>query len=290
MSVRAHLLLPNLLLTAMALLAIQLSGCASWTDRETDQAKSKLPTLKPNARSLVLEVEFVPIDVDTTDPDDVQSLWQWVDETAVDSGTRHVWLANGLRAGRVVRRERLRSRLETMKSQQNAVDQFLSEAEIASEVAQGGKRIPMRLGRRYELPLREPISGSHVTLVRVKGETIGQTLTDPQYLLAVTTNDGQSPKQVEVTLRPEIQHGAMKQQWVTSDSALRIDRRREAWSLEELTLRLTATEGDLFMIASTIPRMGLGKQMLSGNRADSMEQQVILLIRVEKIPTAVSAL
>jgi hypothetical protein len=278
------------LLIATALLAIPLSGCASWTDRATDKAEAKLPTLKPNARSLVLEVEFVPVDVDTTDADDIQSLWQWVDETAVDSATRHDWLANGLRVGRVVRRERLHSRLAAMKSPQNAIDQFLSEADIASDVAHGGKQIPMRLGRRYELPLREPVAGSHVTLVRLKGETIGQTLTDPQYLLAITTNDGQSPKQVELTLRPEIQHGAMKQQWVTSDSALRIDRRREAWSLEELTLKLMATEGDLFMIAGTIPRAGLGKQMLSGNRADSMEQQVIMLIRVEKIPSAVSKL
>ena len=273
------------------LLASLAVGCASWSDRDSQENRqTKLPELKQNPKSLVLKVDFVPIDIDTVDADDLDSLWQWVDETIVDSATRQQWFANGLRTGRVIRHDRFRSRLETMTTAQNAVDQFLAEAEVASEVSHSGSRIPMRLGRRYELPLRQPMTGSHAILVQVAGKIIGQTLQDPQFMFAITPRPGDSPMQIELTLRPEIQHGVMRQQWVSSDTALRIDRRRDSWSLDELDLNLKASQDDLFVIAGTQPQLGLGEQMLRGRRADSMQQQVVMLIQVVQIPRPTSQL
>ena len=70
----------------------------------------------------------------------------------------------------------------------------------------------------------------------------------------------------------------------------RIDRRRESWSLDELDLKLDASENDLFVIAGTNPQVGLGQQMFSGLRADGMQQQVVMLIHVTQIPTPTSQL
>ena len=267
------------------MLATLLGGCAPWSNRTTDQKGSALPALKESNRSIVLHVEFVPIEVDTVNPDVGQSLWQWVDETSIDKTTRRNWLENGLRSGRVINQERFRAKLDSITTEKNAVDQFLTEASVASELSQGGKRIPMRLGRRYELPLRQPVNGEQTTLVRIGDQTIGKTLLDPQFLLAIVPTAGESTKQLKLRLRPEIQHGIMRQQWIESDKALRINRRRDAWSLKELDLELTASESDMFVISNTLPRVGLGRQMLGGTRADFMEQQVIVLVRVQQIPT-----
>lgn len=277
----------------MLLASLLVAGCASWTNRSNDETeKAKLPALKQNSRAVVLKFDFVPIDRDTTDPDQIQSLWQWVDEVIIDASTRHDWRINGLRAGRVINVEQFRRKLDSIKADPNAVEQFLAQADVASEVSQGGKRIPMRLGRRYELPIRRPIAGSHVTLVRLGEQTVGETLQDPQFLFAVTPRPAATAMQVELNLRPEIQHGAMRQDWIPSDTtaALRIDRRRESWSLKELDLLLSVSEGDLFVIAGTAEPTGLGQQMLCGNRADNMQQQVVMLIEVAQIPKPTSSL
>ncbi len=264
-------------------------GCANWKE-ERRRPETRLPGIQENARAVILQVEFLPIAVDASDIDSDASLWQWVDETAIDSASRQRLLVNGIRIGRVANEERFRSRLGSLATSQDVLDKFLSEASVASDVSHRGKRIPMRLGRRYELPVKQPSDGSHVTLLRLSDETIGRTLQDPQYLFAVTATAGQVSGQVHLLLRPEIQHGEMRQKWVSSDSALRIDTRRETWSIDELDVEFVGSEGDTFVIAGANPLSGLAKQMFSGTKVDQSQQQVVVLIQVDHVPTAVDQL
>jgi hypothetical protein len=148
----------------------------------------------------------------------------------------------------------------------------------------------MRIGRRYELPVRQPIEGSHVSMAHLGGELFGKTLADPQFLFAVTASNGQSSGEVHLRLRPEIQHGSMRQRWVSSDAALRIDTRRETWSIKELDLNFTGGEGDAILIGATVPRVGLGKQMLSGHGSENSRQQVVMIVTLRRIPTAAELL
>ena len=270
-------------------LAMSAGGCANWKE-DRQAAATQLPKIRENARSIVLSVEFLPLTVDPGDRDRDASLWQWVDETAIDVASRRRWMANGLRIGRIANEERFRSKLETVSANQDVVDKFLAEASVASDLSHSGKRIPMRLGRRYELPLRQPVDGDQVMLVRLGEETIGRTLSDPQCLFAVTANPGKKAVQVHVRLRPEIQFGEMRQQWITSDLAWRIDRRRETWSIDELDVELTGGEGDTFVVAGVNPLRGLAQQMLRGSGADASQQQVVVLIKVEEIPDATDLL
>ena len=92
-------------------------------------------------------------------------------------------------------------------------------------------------------------------------------------------------QQVSLRLRPEIQHGSMRQRWVSSDTALRIDTRRETWSLKELDVNLAGVENDTFVIGSVAPAVGIGKQMLGGKSNDQTQQQVIMLIKLAQVPT-----
>ena len=259
-----------------------MSGCATW-NADTETVSTTLPTAGENARSVILDIQFVPIAIDGDQRDLDASLWQWVDETIVDSGARQRFMDNGLRVGRLINRERFDLKLNDARIPRDVVDQFLTQASIASDVSHGDRRIPMRLGRRYELPVREPISGSNVTLLRLQEKTVGKTLQDPQYLFAVTPSDLGTGR-VRLRLRPEVQHGEMRPQWISSDSALLVDRRRETWSISELDIELDGAEGDTFIVAGVTPPQGLAQQMFSGRTADHTGHRVVLIIRIDQVP------
>lgn len=239
---------------------------------------------------MILDVEFVNIAVDPEDIDQAESLWQWVDETAIDAGLRRKLLANGIRVGFVASEERFREKLAQSTVEQDVVQKFLNEASIASDVARGRERIPMRLGHRYELALGQPIAGSHVAMVRTNGQTVGRTLNNAQYYLAVTPTQSSGIKQVDLRFRPEVHFGDARQKWVTSDTALRIDTRRDTWAIPELDLNVTASEDATLVIAATRPAKGLGKKMLMGSDSNNGEEQVVIVVQVAKVPSAVDQL
>ncbi|TWU48385.1 hypothetical protein [Rubripirellula reticaptiva] len=238
-------------------------------------------------RSIVLDIEFVNIDVATADADSAASLWQWVDETPIDINLRNEFLNNGIRIGLVSSEERFRERITSLAAQKDVLEEFLTSASVASDLSRGEKRIPMRIGKRYELPVRQPIEGNHVALARVGQQTIGRTLQNAQYLMAIRPVQATGQKQIELSLRTEIQHGETQQKWVGSDSAIRIDQRRETWPIPSLDLNLEVAEGDVLVLAPTWPLTGLAKHMFSGQNADHQPEMVVLLIRVAQVPTAI---
>lgn len=273
-------------------IAVIVVGCASWKERPAGEptVSHESGTVGENRKRVILEIEFANISVDADDIDQSASLWQWVDETAIDTELRRKLLANGIRVGFVASEERFRERLARSTVEQDVVQTFLSQASVAGDVSRGEQQIPMRLGHRYELPLRQPIPGSHVAMVRNDGETIGRTLSNAQYFLAVTPTQATGIKQVDLRFRPEIQHGDARQKWISSDSAVRIDTRRDVWSIPELDLTVTAKEHDLLVIAATSPAVGLARHMLMGTNSANVQEQVVIVIRVAQVPSAVDKL
>ena len=252
--------------------------------------------LNTSASQVVLEVEFLNLDLQNIHQGDFASLWQWVDETALDHDERYRLIDNGMRAGLVADETRFRDRLQSMTTGQDVVDDFLASASVASDVNRGSDRVAMRMGRRYELPLRKPIDGPQVTLVRMGDQNVGRTLDDPQYLFAMQAIELTAQRRLRLRLRPEIQHGQMRQKFVGSgsNSALRIDQRRQTWSLPELDLHWLVEQDDLIVItgdhalgsAILMSSSGLAAKMFSGKNADHREEQMVLLIRVSKIPAS----
>ncbi|QEF97343.1 hypothetical protein Mal15_13830 [Stieleria maiorica] len=268
-------------------------GCASWSSwpghedsPHSDRGGPTLP-LKKITRTIELETRFVQIRFDPADPDQLQSMWQWVDETVLSPETRTVLRHNGLRIGKAAQPERLVGKLDALQSAQSPdiVADFLSSVAVSSHQSEGTKTIPMRLGKRYELPVRLPIQGDQVVIIHDHPQPIGRTLRDPQFLLAVTPRPDRVASQIRLRVRPEIQHGDMQQDWVQGDAALRIDVRRQSWSLDSMEFELAGGEGDLFVVSETTERKGLGREMFGGKNVDQMEQQTVLLIRIANVPT-----
>lgn len=269
-----------------------LVGCGSWSawsGRGADRSDTRAATLplRKITRSIELETRFVQIEFDPADPDQLQSIWQWVDETVIPANIRTVLVHNGLRVGKAIQADRLESKLDSLHAAGSAdvVDEFLSSASVSSHQSEGSKIYPMRLGKRYELPVRDPFAGYQVVMVHDTPQPHGRTLLDPQLLFAITPQRGGSSTEIRLRMRPEVQHGEMQQDWVRSDAAIRIDNRRDSWSLETMEFELTGGEGDLFVISETSPRKGIGNEMFKGKNVDQKEQQTVLLIRIANVPT-----
>lgn len=156
-------------------------GCANWKTSETDYSNSDSPLadIGQSRQTPVVEVTFVGLPAVSDDSDQSDAIWQWVDETKIDAVQRRRLLANGIRSGFVTNEDQFRRRLASETVDADVLDEFLTQAAIKSEVSHGTQRLPLRFGRRHEIPLRQPVEGTDVMLVRVDGETIGQTLLRP---------------------------------------------------------------------------------------------------------------
>lgn len=276
----------HLLMIATALIfGLAAAGCAPWKSTpylETNDLLG-LPVRQDSSR-IVVEVEFINSSTAFINDSGFESLWQYVDETVIDSDRRHAFLENGLRVGKIQNLDRFREAIETSVTETNVVDDFLAEASVASEVSHGTQTVPLRLGKRSEFPLRQPFEGSHVALIRDEQQTIGKTLDNAQYFLGLTATEANHPKQIRLAIEPMIQHGNAKQKWVSSESAIRIDTRRETWDLTMLNLTTEMRAGDTIVFAPTRPQRGIGPKMLSGKGEDQSDRELIVLIHVTEIP------
>ncbi len=158
-------------------------GCAQWkssdsSDRglaifQKSDASKKSETARvtqisqAKSTGLVVEVQFVTVDSDKATPTELDSLWQWIDETQVDVGQRKTLLANGLRTGRVLDADRFRDQLQSLEHDEGVLDEFMQTASVGSNLKRPPSEHAMRMGRRYELPVGKPLFGELTTIVKI---------------------------------------------------------------------------------------------------------------------------
>ena len=272
--------------TFFVVFLLLMPGCVPWnkTSLNTSQTANQFVNQQDSRSRLMLEIEFVNTSTAFVEQVDFDSLWNDVDETLIGSDKRQMLLNNGLRVGKINQMDLFREKIQSSITETNVVDEFLSQAAVASEISHGTQSVPLRLGKRTEFPLRQPFEGSHVALVRAGDETIGRTLANAQYFLALTATESENPRQIRLAIQPEVQFGSAKQKWVSSDSAIRIDTRRETWALDMLNLTLDLQTGDTIALAADHPRRGIAPKMLSGKGEDQSEQELIILIHVKHVP------
>jgi len=298
--------------TAVSIAGLAVSmviGCAAfksdWTD-DTATTKNPVNLIAPkiDAGSVGLDVSFVSVVVDkqpladrdlptdaktpsvnpTVVRSDVDEVWRWIDETAIEPKVRAGLRLNGLRVGRVHTQSEFNRALAAIRRvPQDEAARLLASAAVGSDVFHASRRIPCRIGKRYELPVRQPSAGPVATLVSLGGRTIGKTLDAPQPMFAITMQPSDATS-VRIKLQPEIQYGVMKQTWVSNDSALRIDNRRESWMMQELAFEVQAAAGGMLVVGAVLPPFGLGEQMFTGTTADGSVDHVLMLIRVADLP------
>jgi hypothetical protein len=312
----------------VAVLVAISAGCASWhNDADLNKTVRGLPAPRRHPGDAILEISFVAIrpvkpiaslpdpaatstaainqqadnggDVVIADADDTRSpsdvavepgvdIWKWIDETVIIPESRYALRRNGLRIGKASNIADFLQQLDKIRVLPTESSEVLEVADVQSDLSHSSRRITFRVGKRYELPVRQVASDPQVVLVTVGEKTIGQTLSQAQPLFAMRVASADA-RTVRLSLRPEIQHGAMRQTWVGNDAAMRIENRRDAWVLTELETDVELEKGDVLVAGCREPAFGLGKHLFTGTTAEGDNDQVLMVVRVVELPDTIIA-
>ncbi|WP_413431161.1 hypothetical protein [Crateriforma spongiae] len=301
------------------LAALSLAGCANWRQNETEPVVThkaeSVQTLHHRTDALVMSSRFVTIrppesiaksaerlsaeatldgmadqesesrpSGDSFQPDPWDTIWNWVDETVVDAGDRRRLLDNGLRVGLVKDPQKVDQLLAEMTPPSDLINDFMEQTEVATDVSGLSGAFPVRWAERTELWVRRADSKTRTVLARIDGQTVGRTLDAPQPLFALEANPTSMAGQIRLTFRPEIQHGPMKRSFTPSKAAVRMEQRRDAWSLAENQWDVRLGEGDVLIVAPTRTTQALGKAMLTQQTADQQTFHTVVLLTLDRIP------
>lgn len=292
--VSGRMLLPVVVLFCMTL------GCANWhSDVELPKTVRGLPPPRRHPGDVLLDISFIairpakpPADLvaplsDSTEESEID-IWQWVDETVISPEKRYALRRNGIRMGKAQSVSDFSQQLQKIRVLPTESSEVLEVADVQSDLSHSARRITFRVGKRYELPVRQVSKDSQVVLVTLGEETIGQTLSQalPLFAMRVTSADARIAR---LSLRPEVQYGEMRQSWVGNDAALRIENRRDAWALDELETDVALEKGDVLVTGCREPVFGLGKHLFTGTTAEGDSDQVLMIVRVAELPDTIMA-
>lgn len=284
-------------------------GCATWhSEVAIPETARGLPPPRRHPADVVFDISFVPIrpakplaslpaqssDIET---DVVQSpsdsagpeefdIWDFIDETVVGPESRYGLRRNGIRMGKPQSVDDFAQRLQQIRTVPTESSEILETADVQSDLSHGARRITFRVGKRYELPVRQISQDSQVVMVTTAEQTVGQTLSQAQPLFAMRVVSADA-RTVRLSLWPEIQHGAMRQTWVGNDAALRIENRRDAWVLSDLETEVSMEKGDVLVAGCREPAFGLGQHLFTGTTAEGDADQTLMIIRVVELPAAI---
>ncbi|MCM2373876.1 hypothetical protein [Aporhodopirellula aestuarii] len=262
------------------------SGESGSGDAEIATAHRSVSTLTHQSRDTIsLAVEFRHVPSSALG----EEMWRNVDETVFDARVRQAWMANGLRIGLINSLENApESDAETNGRMRDPINELFAGAEVLGAKSDGREIIPLRPSRRHELPLAPALDNSHTILLRQASGLIGRDLVSPQLLLAVTAETGTRRGQSTLEIRPEIHHGAVRQKFVSSDTAVRIQAGRERWDLTELNVTWKTRPGSTLIIAPVVqptesePTFGLGRQMMRDPDHLVDDQHIVAFLQIEK--------
>lgn len=308
----------------VAILVAATVGCANW-HKDADLAKTVrgFPAPRRHPGDVILDVSFVSIrptrppaalksdsitadfdaievtpeadrnaDYDTLpSPSDltdemVIDIWKSIDETVVIPESRSALRRNGIRMGKAQSVADFSRQLEKIRVLPTESSEVLEVADVQSDLSHSARRITFRVGKRYELPVRQVSKDAQVMLVALGDQTLGQTLSQAQPLFAMRVSSADA-RTVRLQLRPEVQHGAMVQTWVGNEAALRIENRREAWILSELETDVSLEKGDVLVAGCRDPAFGLGKHLFTGTTAEGDSDQVLMIVKVVELPDTI---
>ncbi|GAB5407202.1 MAG: hypothetical protein Aurels2KO_54330 [Aureliella sp.] len=256
------------------------SGCAQWSGRttETEPTKAALPSLKIRPDAIVVEATVIRLPPHIVEQ--LPEFWTSVDETIIDIEQRYQLERNGLRAGMLVGEFPALLRQHLSDTKTDEATGALEMAGLASDANSLARRLQCRAGRRKELVVRSEISepinvftsldGQHVS-----GETF-QRATTLFDLRAIPNPDGSA----RITLTPEIQHGELRQAYVSNDFGVRPELRRDQVMWKELTIDTTMQEGQVLIVAGSQPPRCIGNAFFVSNNADRGHDHLILAIRL----------
>ena len=258
-------------LLVIAALAISAAGCARWV--ATTEKLTRLPPARPSPDSVALDVAFVRLP--TADLDAYDRIWNAADEQALPSELRRDLATNGMRVG-ILGHELpgpLRERLDA--KQEFQADRDEESAATDAELGGGKRHLQIRSGRWKKIFA----SKTYPTLAVLLSEddrVSGHQLSQAQCLFTLKAYpQGDGGAKLEVT--PEIEHGAEKSQWISSEGSLVLRTARPKLGLDRLRIEAKLSPGQWLMLSTTREARGLGEYFFMESAGAAAERTSVLV-------------
>ncbi len=263
----------------MLAFSVSVVGCARWAneDRQPTASTQLFPAMRKSLDSVIVETVLVRFPLSANQ--ELDEIWQQTDESVLDISKRKRLYENGLRAGLIVGEipKAIRDRIEETSYDQST--DALEHAGLAADVDNKMRQLHCRSGRRKELIVRRELPEPLTVISTQSGSVSGETFDQPTVLFelrAIPHGD----QQATVELVPEIQHGEMKQSFVSSEFGMRPEFRRPRHAWRELNIPMKLAAGQVMLVAATVPPKCLGSAFFTTHTADQSVEHVLLMLRV----------
>jgi len=209
-------------------------------------------------------------------------LWNETDEQQIPGEVRRRLAENGFRAGVLASQvpPALSRLLELPDKPAAQPDSEVGAACLESEPRVTRRHLQLRAARRGEI-IASGIYDQLPVLLREAGEVCGQTYSQAQGLLAVTSHP-QRDGRVQLTLTPELHYGPLRQQWVGGEgieqAVLRLEAGRPRRVFDTMAVSVTLAPGEMLLLSSLPNRPGsLGHHFLTCGDAERREQKLLII-------------
>lgn len=256
---------------------IVLTGCAQWSSDHTPETEAKLPALQLSPDSVTVETVLVrfPLEAEA----ELRDVWTRADESQLDIELRKRLDKNGMRAGVILGELPEAIVRQIQRTSQEQSTDALEYAGLAADVDNKMRKLQCRAGRRKDLIVRREVAEPITVISTLDGRLFGETFQSPTVLFdlrVVPHPNGQAT----IELKPEIQHGEQRQSYVSTEFGVRPDMRRDHAAWEDLAIHARLSEGQVLMVAGTLPPKAIGQALFTTKTAEQSDEHVVLLIRL----------
>jgi hypothetical protein len=255
---------------AAAMLSLCL-GCSLWSP-PTDATPLELPAPRMSPDSVAIQIAFawLPAEGEASHED----LWLVMDEQHLAPEVRRNLLRNGLRSGLIG--GQLPQPIRELLDEQGQ-EASVPPGVVCPDGMPPSRRIHCRSGIRHEIPTGQ--RRSELVLLHRRGTSVhGRSLQDAQCLLALRCfprGDGG----VRLELTPEIDHGPVRQKYVSGMGGFMLKAERDREVFTDLALQASLAPGQTLLLTCTSERKGIGRNFFV-REEQGAEGQRLLLIRL----------
>lgn len=250
--------------------ATTVTGCSVWTTQESFSSVPVLPRPQMSRDSVGLEIATVTLD--HSDGREFAAILGELDEQVMPADTRRHLAANGLRAGSFDTQLPDPIRLLLMEA-------GYRREHPTAETYFGGQEqqrfIQCRANKRYTVPVWQAVEALKVR--HFDGDTTLETRYENPLCRMAVRCTASSDQHAVVELVPEIEHGQLKQAFVSEGSSFHLEARRDHDVFADLIMEIQLRPGETAMVTCNDAEQSFGQSFF---RNGEMTKQRILLVRL----------
>lgn len=255
-------------LGVVALLAC--CGCSTWTVPVTIHGSPKLP--RPQMSRDSVGIQIATVTLNHTHGSALESVLQELDEQVLAMDRRRHLAKNGIRAGSFDTQLPAPIQLLLLEA---ADRREHPTAESFQGVQDQQRFVQCKADKRYSVPIWS--TAGRLELTHFDDDTSSDQAFDEALCQMVVRCTPQEGEGATIRLTPEVEHGRLKQAFISEGTSFHLEARRDRQTFDDLTIELMLRPGETAMVTCSNEEDGLGQRFFrNGDRT----AQKVLLVRL----------